>query len=207
MKNFIIFIVPFIGMLFSCSSQDFSVSSEEVSSQNKSGIIKLARTKAKKVFSLVPTTRSSQDESLVYEVDAGEADLEVLEMQLTEYLGFVEQNDVFVLFEENGINPNLGYAMSDYYDGGLTFEGVVDKYNLSAEDIQFFAYSTECLDYIKEDMPESGLRTKELSCALGVVASIVTTVSAASPGICTPAGLGVWLFAKAVSIASLSLCK
>lgn len=195
--------------LYSCSSDECISISEEYAKQEQEAInsdkvlianVQKARDYSKALFSFQTTTSNMED--MVARIDSKL--LEQTETTLRNNIEMAINNDIFFLFKENGLNENLGLAILDYYEN-YEFIEIVKKYNLSNEEIQIFANMSECLDFLKkESIQTRGAALKTTMCALAVVGSIGTTISATA--IATPVGLAGWVFFKAVSLASIVGC-
>lgn len=203
MKKIVLFVISVLLYgFYSCSSDDH----QEISNDKELiETIQKARAFSEEIFPFQVLTRGDTESNVIEGIESEL--LSQAESILATNIKIAIDNDIFHLLNENDLNENLGYAMLDYYEN-VNFINIVKKYNLSEDEIQFLANAAECIDFIKENEQTEMVATRSVfkvtMCALAVVGSVGTTISAAT--IATPVGLGVWLFLKAASLASIAGC-
>ena len=194
MKKICLFIC--LTVLFACSSEieEKPFKESPVSSISSSSIL-VAQEKAKMLFT--PSNQATRATDGLGDYPYEEAS-EIIDYNMQ----YAVTNDIYALLIKNGYREELADASYDYYCG-TDFARIIEKYNITEDELQFVANICGCIDYIKATSTRASTKVI-VACSLAVAGSVVCTISAI--GIATPQGLGIWLVGKAIATASLAFC-
>lgn len=201
MKYLTIFLLSIFFMsLHSCSSDDLQ--QENMSSSNPTENEKI-RADAISDFYGVLTKNDSELPQM------SEEELREISDVYEDNINFALQNNVYTLFEKNGMNLSIVDALLDYGNNYMSvddgFEDLCKKYNFNKQDVYYLAYGIEAFDYLMSIVPATRSNTeKVVDCTAAVVGSVITTIGAAS--ITSGVGLGIFLIGKALSLYSIAKC-